>query len=227
MAISLVGSPVTGSGVTTLSLNPTAIGNGFVLYVSIPDNVSHVTSVTGGNCTWSGPIAGPTVDTNGTPKTHEKWLGTATATGAQTLTVANSASSVMDLDAQQASSGLGATTVWAKDGSQSGFANNASSTTLTYPTLTPAAAAWYVGHGRAPSGTTLSGATAGFTYTVDANGNQFINNPNVSAASSPTGTSGAATVSHCIGVLIKASLPAASGILVPPRLKVAVRATFT
>jgi hypothetical protein len=208
VATTLVGAPVVGTGVTTLSINPTAVGNGVALYVKIPDAVSHVTSVIGGNCAWTGPIAGPTVDTSGTPHTHETWLGTASATGAQTVTVANSAASAMDLDAQQANSGLGATTVWARDGAALTFKNNASSTTITYPTGTPTTSAWYVGHGRTPSGAGLSGATSGYVYTTDANGNQFINHPSVSGATAPTGTSSGATTSFCMGVLIVASLPA-------------------
>lgn len=204
MATTLVGAAVTGTGVTTLAMSPAAVGNAVVLYVKIPDNIHTVSTVTDTKGAVWQRVADPVVDTYSTPHTHEVWLGTVTALGATTITVANTGGLAMDLCGQEASSGLGVNTSWLRDGTQQGFRNNASSTTLTYPTLTPAVAAWYVGHGRYPLGGTYSGTTAGFTSTTDANGNQFINHPNIVAASSPTATGSPASPSFCIGVLIKA-----------------------
>jgi Concanavalin A-like lectin/glucanases superfamily/IPT/TIG domain len=204
VATTLVGSPVTDSGVKTLTMSPAAVGNGIVLYVKIPDNVHVVTQVVdtkGAN--WQ-RVADPVVDTYSTPHTHEMWLGTVTATGSTIITVTNSGGTVMDLCGQEGSSGLGASTTWSRDGTQQGFRNNATSTTVTYPTLTPAASAWACYHGRCPNGSSYSGTTAGYVSTTDANGNQFINNPVVSAGTSPTSTSSVSTPSFCIGVLIAA-----------------------
>lgn len=205
MATTLVGSAVTASGVTQLTMSPAAVGNAIALYVKIPDNVHTVTSVSDTKgASWQ-RVADPVVDTYSTPHTHEIWLGTVTATGSTTITVANSGATLMDLDGQEASSGLGTGTSWSRDGTQQGFANNATSTTVTYPTLTPAASAWACYHGRCPAAGSYSGTTAGYTSATDANGNQFINNPVVSSATSPTSTANVSTPSFCIGVLIKAA----------------------
>jgi IPT/TIG domain len=204
VATTLVGSAVTDTGVKTLVMSPAAIGNAIALYVKIPDNVHVVTSVVDTKgASWQ-RLADPVVDTYSTPHTHEIWLGTVTATGSTTITVTNSGGTFMDLDGQEASSGLGASTSWSRDGSQQGFRNNPTSTTVTYPTLTPAASAWACYHARCPLGSSYSGTTAGYVSTTDANGNQFINNPVVSAATSPTSTANVSTPSYCIGVLIKA-----------------------
>src|SRR6266702_4456930 len=210
MATTLVGSAVTDTGVKTLVMSPAAVGNAIALYVKIPDGVHVVTSVVDTkNASWQ-RVADPNVDGGSIPHTHEVWLGTVTATGSTTITVTNSGGTVMDLDGQEASSGLGTSTAWSRDGTQQGFRNNAASTTVTYPTLTPAASAWACYHARGPNASSYSGTTAGYTSTTDANGNQFINNPVVSSATSPTSTANASTPSHCIGVLIKAAASASA-----------------
>lgn len=207
MATTLVGAAVTGTGVTTLAMSPATIGNAIGLYIKIPSAIHTVSP--GGVSDTKGTIwqrvAGPFVDTDPTPHTHEIWVGTVIATGATTITVTNTGGLAMDLDGQEATAGLGANTSWLRDGTQSGLRDNASSVTITYPTLTPAASAWYIGHARCPTGSSYSGTTAGYTSTTDANGNQFINHPSIGAPSSPTATSSIATLSHCIGVLIKAA----------------------
>src|SRR6266851_5636292 len=187
MATTLVGSAVTDTGVKTLVMSPASIGNGIALYVKIPDNVHTVTSVTDTKgASWQ-RVADPNVDGGSIPHTHEVWLGTVTATGSTTITVTNSGGTFMDLDGQEASSGLGASTAWSRDGVQQVLASSNILTTLvSYPSLTPATSAWYVGHARCPLASSYSGTTAGYTATTDANGNQFINNPSVSGTASPT-----------------------------------------
>ncbi len=206
MATTLVGSAVTDTGVKTLVMSPASVGNAIVLYVKIPDGVHVVTSVVDTKgASWQ-RVADPEVDGNSTPHTHEVWLGTVTATGSTTITVTNSGGTFMDLDGQEASSGLGTSTAWSRDGVQQVLASNNILTTLvSYPSLTPATSAWYVGHARCPLASSYSGTTAGYTATTDANGNQFINNPVVSAAASPTTNANVATQSYCLGVLIKAT----------------------
>lgn len=209
--ISLVGAAVTGTNATTLTINPTAIGNAFALFVKVNSNTATVSSVSSSGTTGWTRIAGPTVDTNATPHTHEIWLGRVTATGSQTLTVANSGGTGMALDAQQASSTAGAGTIWGKDGTQSGFKTNTSSKTVTLPTLTPSGTGWYFGHGRCPTSSTYSAPAAGYTLTTDANGNPLMSNPAASGAQSPTLTQVTAQITYAIGVIIAATV--ATGIL--------------
>lgn len=205
--ISPVGTLVSGTSVTTLSVSPAAVGNALVLYVKVPSGTATVTGVSGGGCTWRG-IAGPYVDTNATPHTHYLYLGTVTAAGSATITVSLS-SGTADLDSQEFTAGSTAAS-WALDGSQAGFLDNAASTTVTYPTLTPAGAGeLYVGHSRNPTGTE-SGLTAGFTGQQDADGNPYIYGV-VSATASPVATI-ASTVSYTIGALIIVNLSSSSSV---------------
>src|SRR6266702_6641971 len=134
MATTLVGSAVTDTGVKTLVMSPASVGNAIVLYVKIPDGVHVVTSVVDTKgASWQ-RVADPEVDGNSTPHTHEVWLGTVTATGSTTITVTNSGGTFMDLDGQEASSGLGTSTAWSRDGVQQVLASNNILTTLvSYP----------------------------------------------------------------------------------------------
>jgi hypothetical protein len=213
VAISAVGSLVssTGANGTSLSVTPTTNGNAWLLFVKVGDSTLSVTSITGGGVPASGPgswqrVAGPYADTSGTPHDHEIWLGKITTTGASTITITPSGPTTsinIDLDAQEFTAGLGTSTIWARDGSQQSGQTNASSTTVTFPSLTAVGGGeLYFGHARVPAAP-VAGSTTGFTYVTDANGNQIAYNGNAGSGTvAPTSSIAVAGVTSTIGVLI-------------------------
>src|SRR6266702_1319797 len=171
----------TGTATTTLTLTATsAIGDMRIFYSKVASNTITVSSLSGGNATTWTRMAGPNVDTNATPAGHEMWLGVCTSVGTTTITVTWSAAVTglaIDLNCQTFSFG-NASTLWSKDGAQSGFLNNASSTTITYPSLTAQnGGELAVYRSRDPTGGTYGTPTGGgFTWVTqtDANGNAFV-----------------------------------------------------
>jgi hypothetical protein len=154
-------------------------------------------------------VGGSYSDTSGTPHDHEIWLGKITTTGASTITITPSGPTTsinIDLDAQEFTAGLGSATIWARDGSQQAGQTNASSTTVSFPSLIAAASGeLYFGHARVPAAP-VAGSTTGFSYVTDANGNQITYNGNVpSGTVAPTSSIAVAGVTSTIGVLITAS----------------------
>lgn len=91
-----------------------------------------------------------------------------------------------ELDALEYTNGTGSSTAWTKDvvgASQ----NDTSSTTVTFPSLTPSGSGeLYVGFGR-NTNTATGGTTTGFTFDTSSNGIPYIYDPSVSAVVSPTG----------------------------------------
>jgi RHS repeat-associated protein len=166
-----------------------------------------VSSVSGGVATWQKL-------TNADPNPDvELWLGTIATTGSSTITVSYTGSVSSDnveLDAQEYTNGTGPTTVWSPDvvGSSN---NTTSSTTITFPTLTPSSSQeLYVGFAREDN-TGEAGSTPGFTYDITSpNANVYIYDPNVSSAVSPTAAQSPAGTSLAVGALITASGSAAS-----------------
>jgi hypothetical protein len=135
--ISAVGSLVKNSGTakTTLAVSPSAVGNTFVLSTMVVSTTVTVSSVSGGGVTTS-KLTSAVDSASGAEE--ELWLGPITATGSSTITVTYSGSisgKNSELDAQEYSSSAGASTTWAKD--VVGSHTNSSSTTVTFPSLTP------------------------------------------------------------------------------------------
>lgn len=225
MTITVVGNldSATGTALTSLTLTAAAaVGDVRVLVTKLTTSTIGVATVSGGNCDISSgasatrwkSVAGPTNDTAGTVGRHEIWIGVVSNANTSqhetiTLTWASSTAGLAtDLDCRTFSNGNTATT-WARDGTQSGFKDNATSTTITYPTLTAAGSGELaVFKARAPSGGAYGTPSGGgFTWvtTTDANGNPYIYS--VSAGSgtvAPTQTTNS-TDSHAIGVLLIAS----------------------
>jgi RHS repeat-associated protein len=202
--ISTVGSlqQAEGTGISTLSVSPVNVGDALVLAAKVKDVSVTIYSVSGGGATWQ------KLTNAGSNPDIELWLGTVTTAGSSTITVSYSGSVTSDaieLDAQEYTNGTGSSTTWTKDvvGSSN---NTSSSTTVTFPTLTPSAShELYVGFARVPN-TGLAGSTSGFTYDVtEPNANLYIYNPNVSSAVSPTGAETPAGTSIAVGALIAAS----------------------
>jgi hypothetical protein len=165
--ITAVGTRVTqqnaASTTSTMSINPTAVGNLVVLWAVCPSNTVNASSVTGGNCTWT---AIPGATSNGTGREYIKMFwGKATATGAANITVTWSASATglfPVTTAQQFTSGGGSGTPWAVVASN--HLENTASASVTFPGLAASGATQlYAALGStATSGTgTSAGSTSG------------------------------------------------------------------
>jgi hypothetical protein len=214
MAITAAGSftsfGTTGSGTTTtIAHTAVAIGNVVMAATLNQDTTITVTSMTGGGCTTWTKVAGPHTTTS--VNSMEIWAGVVTATGSSPVVAhwsASVASSYIELDVQEFTAGLGATCTWARDGTQEGFKDNAASTTLTYPTLTPSTAGeLYYGHGYGNSTAPSSGSTPGVTYVLDTSSDSIVYAVNVTAAITPTAPFSTSQTSGTIGVLMIASVP--------------------
>lgn len=217
MAITAVGSPATWDAVaaTTIPVSPTTVGNALLLTTRIA-GAPTITAVSGGGVTTWTRVAGPSVDT-AFSATHEMWLGTITATGSATITITFSASvagMVVSLVSFEFAAGAGVT--WARDGTQSGFTNTASSTNCNYPSLTATSSGELYYSQCDTDQPAAAGSTSGFTYVSTGTWRIHAYNLNVSAGAitGPTSTQSPAAPSCAIAVLITASV--ASGAVSPP-----------
>jgi hypothetical protein len=189
-----------------------AVGDVRVFRSSVVSTTVAPSSLSGGNCTnWTQGF-GPTNDNQGTVRRHSVWYGTVAngnGSGHETITITWSGSIsgiTADLDCLTFSAGSSSTT-WSRDGSALTLVNNASSTTITYPTATAGGTGRvYAGFARASSGGSY-GNPAGGTSQTDANGNPAIYLLNAGSGSvAPTQTSNA-TISNTAGLLL---LPSAA-----------------
>lgn len=217
MAITAVGTlkSAAANGTTTLAVSPVNRGDCWLMAVFYNSSTVSTTGVTGGGVAaggWS-RVAPRTLNSHGDGE-FEIWLGEATTTGSSTITVAFSGSVAavfVELAAQEFNSGLGenvswtgSQTTWALD--KTGFRNNASSTVIAFPTLVPAGAGeLYFGYMLTTTGVS-AGATSGYTYALDSNGNQCCWNPNISASTSPTSSQSPAGISAGTAVLVTAAI---------------------
>lgn len=206
------------NSLSTLTVSPTIIGDAMALFCLTTSATNNLTSVSGGGCPNSGSgtagawarVMGPSNLTAVTPNTQrvEMWLGRVSTTGSSTLTVAWTSaigSTGRSFGAKQFSAG-GAGTVWTADGS-GGTSNNATSATVTYPSLTPTGSnCCYFGFGYVQNTGQATGQTGGYTVIRDANNNIMLYNSNVSTSiQSPTAVQSAAGTSDAWGVLITAN----------------------
>ena len=203
--ISAVGSlaDAHGNGVSSLPVSPETVGDALVLTVKVSSATATVTSVSGGGvATWTSL----TSFQDNASHDLEIWLGTVTTVGSSQISVSYSASvsSVsVELAAQEFSAGLGASSVWTKD--QAAGQNNASSTTIASPPLTPSGTGeLYLSYSRSP-GEVLAGSTSGFTYDPTSLGNMVLFDPTVSGAVAPTSTQSPANTSAAVAALIAVS----------------------
>jgi RHS repeat-associated protein len=191
------------TGGSTLSVTPANVGDAFVMSVEVSNSAISVSSITGGGATWtkltSSSDSAQNVDS-------ELWLGTITTTGSSTITI-NYSGSVSgigtELEAQEYTNSTGADTTWSKD-TTGNSDNGTSSTTVTFPTLTPAGSSeLYVAYARADS-VASAGTTPGYTYDITPNNNAYIYNPNVSSSTSPTAAQSPAGRSFAVAALLEA-----------------------
>jgi hypothetical protein len=195
---------VAATGNTTLSVNPQTVGDLMVVYAKVPNTSISLTSVSGGGVsTWT---KGVQFFATAVTEDMEIWFGKITTPGPSTITFTWSASVsslITECGAQEFTAGFGSSTVWALD--TSGTINNTSSSTVSFPPLTPAnTGELYVGYCWAQNNS-AAGSTAGFTYTLTPNVNINTYDPNVSSAVSPTATQSPAGNSAGVAVLIHVS----------------------
>lgn len=218
------------TGQSTLSVTPAAVGNAILFGTVISSPTVSVSTVTGGSCTWS-RIVSPVTDTT-MAATIDLWLGTATATATANIVVTGTASIAAlnnQLTAQGFSSGLGSTTVWAVDNGQASGADvTTSSTTLTYPSLTPTGSGrLYFGFCVPQNNGAVPANAGGLVWQQDSFTDPVVYNLSVSAATAPTGATQSPT-GHYVSVaaVLTAALPSTSS---PRRLaafQAAKRASF-
>jgi RHS repeat-associated protein len=191
-----------GTGATTLPVSPEAVGDVLVLAVGVFGDATTVTSLSGGGVTsWTRleQYADSSSDD------VELWMGKVTTAGSSTITAAFSASVAghfVDIDAQEFAN-FGSATTWTKD--TAGGSGSSGSTTVSYPSLTPATSGeLYIGF--APAyGSVGSGSTPGFTYVPDPGDNMVVYDPVVSSTVAPTAPQAPSSAYGAVGALIEVS----------------------
>ncbi len=193
------------TGGDTLSVSSPTVGDAWVLAVRVSNAAINVSSVSGGgagsNWTKLTQVSDPTQN-----RDIEQWLGPISKHGPPEVTVHFSkpiAETRVELAAQEFAGSGGTSTVWAKDVSASAT-NDAASSTITYPSLTPSSSGeLYVGFSRASSAS-APGTTPGFTYESPSANNLYVYDPSVSSSVSPAASQKAGR-SLTAGALIEAS----------------------
>jgi len=193
-----------GTDTTTVAVTPAHVGDLLVLAVKVGSGTVTASSVTGGGVsTWT-RAQGPYTGYAGNDL--EIWTGVVTSTGAATVTVGFSSSVTSiytGLAVQEFSASSGTSTVWSVD-TGAGI-TNASSSSVTFPTLTPTGTGeLYFGYA-AVANTGVAGSSAGVTYAVTTDADVVAYDTDVTAALAPTATQSPAGTSGGVGVLIVAS----------------------
>jgi hypothetical protein len=181
-------------GATTFPVNPTAVGDLLVVVTDIGDsNGAHATALSGGGVSAWVHLAGPERTTY---TTLDLWMGVVTTAGPSTVTATIAGSSVVNMyGAQQFTGG----SAWSSTSAAS--RTNASSLSMSYPTLVPSGTnEMYVGCGASLVGVTPGSQTAG--YVVASVPLHFMFNPSVSGSQSPTAVLTSKAVSWTVGALI-------------------------
>ena len=171
MTFTAVGSLVQTT-TTTLTVNPTAKGNFYLVEVcSLGSNTIYCSSISGGNCTWV-QVGSKFAGTNHT-NYSTVFIGTATATGSAGATLTFSgATPTLEAAGQQFHSSVGS---WAVDGLQGNLDTAASNSAM--PSLTPSGPGDIYFAYNYDSGTSVGGSTSGYTFDVTAGGNGLTFNP--------------------------------------------------
>jgi phosphate transport system substrate-binding protein len=205
--ISAVGPPNSqaSAGRASLSVSPSTVGDAWVLSVRVSNASTTVSAITGGGVGGGWTKLAQVSDATEN-KDIEEWLGPITNAGSSVLTADFSrgvSRTWVGLTAQEFTNGTGASTAWARDVGSSATDDTASST-ITFPTLTPATSGeLYVGFGRASSSAS-GGNSPGFTYEPGSPKTLSIYDPGVSSTVSPTAAQ-LGGVSLAVGALIQAS----------------------
>lgn len=197
------------NGQATKSITTVTVGDLILVHTLVNSRTVNVTGITGGGVDgsgftrWFGPYDGNTV-----PSTFEIWAGRVGTVAAGTLSLTFSASVAaifVEIDVQQFISSLGASAVWTPDAAGGAGIQNVTSTTRTFPSLTPSRAnGAYTGHNSANSGTGAAGATSGYVYQPDLGGDLALYNPSVTSgvATQPTGSNGATSAVNAAAAIV-------------------------
>jgi hypothetical protein len=213
-SIQQVGFPIknnSGTAIATLAVSPVTVGNLVVVTGMVHSATIHYTTLSGGGVTTWTHLVGPFVGTSGV-NSQDMWMGVVTATGSSTITAASSAALTgltTGITAQEFTVNNPAVT-WALD--TTGTISNATSTTVTFPSLTPAKSGeLYMGSCGSVAGVTSNTQTAKYTSITTALNfgiQETLYNPQLlTGAQSPTMTQ-ASGLSWAVAVLISATLPA-------------------
>jgi hypothetical protein len=204
--VAAVGSLASKSGtdITTLAVSPQHAGDLLTLAVKVSSPTVTVASVSGGGVTSWTRVEGPYTGYAGNDL--EIWTGTVSTTGASTISVSFSGavtSVYTGLASHEFSASSGSSTVWGTDAH--GGISGASSTTVTFPKLTPTGTGeLYFGYA-AVANTGSAGTTSGFSYGTTADADVVAYDTGVSGAVQPTAKQSPAGVSGGVAVLITAS----------------------
>ena len=129
----------TSDGGSTLPVSAPVVGNAWVLAVRVKSSSTDVASVSGGGVGGHWTKLARVGDAKAN-EDLEEWLGPISKTGASPVTVHFSrgvSGTPVELAAQQFTNGTGDSTVWTGD-TGAAAKNDTASSTITYPTLTPA-----------------------------------------------------------------------------------------
>ena len=207
--ISAVGSLASNAatGLSTLSVGPQHVGDMIALTTLTWSGSVYPTSISGGGVTtWSKAVDYP-VTADGYDA--QIWYGTVTTTGSSTITVnypGGAPSDWIEFNAQEFSSSTGTGTTWAVD--HTGTKSNASSTTETFPSLSPSGSGeLYFGYADAIGGYPSVGSTSGFTYGITSGANVVAYDTSVSSPSAyqPTASVSPAEVSLALATTFTAT----------------------
>ncbi|MGA2521839.1 MAG: IPT/TIG domain-containing protein, partial [Acidimicrobiales bacterium] len=193
-----------GEGVTTLAVSPAHIGDVLVLGVKVSSPTITASSVAGGGASGWTRLIQHTDTSNGVDT--ELWVGPIATTGSATVTVTFSSAVTTtgtELVAQEFSSGLSSPT-WSLD--TAAGQTDASSTTVAFPSLTPAKTgelyvgyAWVLQEGEA-------GSTGGVTYDiVPTSADVYLYDTGVNAALAPSASQTPAGTADAVGALLQAA----------------------
>jgi len=151
---------------------------------------------------WAANVTSMSATTNNI----EIWTGTVSTIGTSTITGAFSGSVTSvetGLNAQEFSASSGSSTVWGKD--TGGGISNASSTTATFPKLTPRGSGELYFGDAVEANTGSAGTTPGFTYALTDKANVVAYDTKVSSAVQPMAKQSPGSVSGGLAVLITVS----------------------
>lgn len=209
MSWTLVGTPDNRSvatGQTSWTVTAGTVGNLRLLTTNILSSSNQISSLSGGGVNnWQ---QGAFLQDGTQGRTLDIWWGMVTDTGTSltiTFQSAIGSTSVQQNRFDFSSDGRGgAMTLQAH-----GTLTNASSTTITYPSLTPTAPdQLYFGTCRNGGSTPSAGSTTGFSYNIDAQNNVQPYNLNCAvSAQQPTATDGTAGASLTVAVIIGKAPP--------------------
>ena len=194
-----------GNGVTTVAVDPTTDNDLMILFSNPANGNGTISSITGGGVSSWTKVTGTSSGSGSGTTTIEMWKGVVTATGSSTITVTfgGSTGNPNDLTAMEFSTGSTSGS-WVVDSSATLY-NGTSSTTVTYPSLTPQSSKdLYAGY--ASAGSAMSaGTTTGFTYAnTSLTSHMVAYNNSVSSTVQPTAVQATASSSLTIGALIAA-----------------------